>query len=295
MAELNITGISNQILSGSAVSLERETGEEFSYALAQSAVEARATTSLNAHGATPSSTQFTGSENIENENAPQTNANTDSEALQNQTNSNRLSQTPSSGLANSPLQEQASIQNQLTAAPNLNVLSNVQPIQNHLTNFQVGNQQTDARIAQPLTSAGKRASKAALAAQQAPQKPQAPAKNEFTQLVAKKISERASSFELRLDPPELGRIEGKIRVSDDGKTVLALNFDNEATLDLFARDTEGLRLALSEAGVDADTSDFEFSLAEDKERSATLLETQPNVQHAAEIPGGIRSLVDVWT
>ena len=153
MAELNITGISNQISSGNAVSLERETGEEFSYALAQSAIEARATTSLNAHGAAPGSTQFTGAEGIESENAPQTNTNVETEPLQNQTNTTRHSQTSSSAQANSPLQDQASIQSQLTSAPNLSVLVNAQPIQNHLTNFQAGNQQTDARIAQPLTSA----------------------------------------------------------------------------------------------------------------------------------------------
>jgi hypothetical protein len=70
---------------------------------------------------------------------------------------------------------------------------------------------------------------------------------EFAQLIARRL-EDSSEFELRLDPPELGRIEAKLVMGDSGAAQLTITFDNQAAYDLFARDDAALRLAFAAAG-----------------------------------------------
>lgn len=84
----------------------------------------------------------------------------------------------------------------------------------------------------------------------------------FAQLFARKLSNGATSFELRLDPPHLGRVDAQLTVGDDGEKVVALRFENQQTLDLFARDEAGLRTALSSSGQDFDQHQFTFDLHE---------------------------------
>ena len=98
------------------------------------------------------------------------------------------------------------------------------------------------------------------AARAAATKAPLPAKpvQEFALLVAKRL-ENATAFDLRLDPPELGRVEGRVSFQDDGKTVLSLKFENAAAFDHFARDEAALRTALRDAGVDLSDAEFSFS------------------------------------
>ncbi|MEQ1931769.1 MAG: flagellar hook-length control protein FliK, partial [Parvularculaceae bacterium] len=83
---------------------------------------------------------------------------------------------------------------------------------------------------------------------------------DFARLIARRLDDGSSEFELRLDPPELGRIEARLIVGDDGETTLAIKFDNQAAYDLFARDDAALRLAFAEAGYDFGRSGLSFSL-----------------------------------
>ena len=82
----------------------------------------------------------------------------------------------------------------------------------------------------------------------------------FAQFLAKKLDSGATSFELRLDPPQLGRVDAHMTVGDDGEAVVSLQFENQTALDLFARDEAGLRTALSSSGHDFDQHQFTFSL-----------------------------------
>jgi len=94
-----------------------------------------------------------------------------------------------------------------------------------------------------------------------PTEPQ-PAQQDFARLVAKRIGASGTSFDIRLDPPELGRVEGRFTIGDDGKAVLSLKFDNQSAFDLFARDQEALRTALAHAGLDLGSSDLDFSFSQ---------------------------------
>ncbi|MDX2145652.1 MAG: flagellar hook-length control protein FliK [Rhodospirillaceae bacterium] len=65
---------------------------------------------------------------------------------------------------------------------------------------------------------------------------------------------------IQLRPEELGRIEIKLEMSQDGKVRAAITADNPATLELLQREARGLERALLDAGLRADASNLEFNL-----------------------------------
>ena len=67
-------------------------------------------------------------------------------------------------------------------------------------------------------------------------------------------------FEIRLDPPELGRIEVRLDVDRDGHTTSRLIADRADTLDLLRRDASGLERALQDAGLKTSDNGLQFSL-----------------------------------
>ena len=67
-------------------------------------------------------------------------------------------------------------------------------------------------------------------------------------------------FEIRLDPPELGRIEVRLDVDRDGHTTTRLIADRSDTLDLLRRDASGLERALQDAGLKTSDNGLQFSL-----------------------------------
>lgn len=92
--------------------------------------------------------------------------------------------------------------------------------------------------------------------------PQTPAlKLAFAEILARRL-EKTSLFELRLDPPEHGRVDGRLSVNDDGKAILSLTFDNQNAFDHFSRDEQALRQALNEAGLNFSAGDFIFAFRE---------------------------------
>lgn len=72
---------------------------------------------------------------------------------------------------------------------------------------------------------------------------------------AKKGSHEIS---IRLDPAELGRIEVKLTIADDGRVKATLSADNPRTHDLLRRDADTLIKSLNDAGLKADAGDFQF-------------------------------------
>jgi flagellar hook-length control protein FliK len=67
-------------------------------------------------------------------------------------------------------------------------------------------------------------------------------------------------FEIRLDPPELGRIEVRLDVDRDGHVTSRLIADRSDTLDLLRRDASGLERALQDAGLKTADNGLQFSL-----------------------------------
>jgi len=69
-----------------------------------------------------------------------------------------------------------------------------------------------------------------------------------------------NDFEIRLDPPELGRIDVHLRVDRDGNVSSHLVVERSDTLDLLRRDAPSLERALENAGLKTGQQGLEFSL-----------------------------------
>jgi flagellar hook-length control protein FliK len=67
-------------------------------------------------------------------------------------------------------------------------------------------------------------------------------------------------FEIRLDPPDLGRIEVQLNVDSGGRATSHLIVDRADTLDLLRRDAPALERALQSAGLTTDEGALQFSL-----------------------------------
>ncbi|MGE0566250.1 MAG: flagellar hook-length control protein FliK, partial [Pseudolabrys sp.] len=82
--------------------------------------------------------------------------------------------------------------------------------------------------------------------------------------LAVEIAARAQSgknrFEIRLDPPELGRIEVRLDVDRHGHVTSRLVVERPETLDLLRRDAAGLERALQDAGLKTADNSLQFSL-----------------------------------
>jgi flagellar hook-length control protein FliK len=78
--------------------------------------------------------------------------------------------------------------------------------------------------------------------------------------IAGKAMAGKNRFEIRLDPPELGRIEVRLDVDRDGNVTSRLTVDRADTLDLLRRDASGLERALQDAGLKTADNGLQFSL-----------------------------------
>jgi len=78
--------------------------------------------------------------------------------------------------------------------------------------------------------------------------------------IASKAVAGTNHFEIRLDPPELGRIEVRLDVDGDGNVTTRMIADRSETLDLLRRDASGLERALQDAGLKTADNSLQFSL-----------------------------------
>ncbi|WP_244298962.1 flagellar hook-length control protein FliK [Roseibium aquae] len=78
--------------------------------------------------------------------------------------------------------------------------------------------------------------------------------------MARNLQNGQTRFQMRFDPPELGRVEVKMKVGADGTVQAHLIVERAETLDMFLRDQRGLEKALEAAGLNADSESLKFSL-----------------------------------
>lgn len=69
-----------------------------------------------------------------------------------------------------------------------------------------------------------------------------------------------TKFHIRLDPPELGRIDVRMDVDRTGNVTTRLTVEKSETLDLLQRDQRSLEKALAQAGLEGGKTNLEFSL-----------------------------------
>lgn len=78
--------------------------------------------------------------------------------------------------------------------------------------------------------------------------------------IAKFAQRGETRFEIRLDPPELGRVDVRLRIGNDGMIRAHLFVEQSETLDMFMRDSRSLERALDQQGLKTAQGGLEFSL-----------------------------------
>ncbi|WP_157738915.1 flagellar hook-length control protein FliK [Labrenzia sp. VG12] len=81
--------------------------------------------------------------------------------------------------------------------------------------------------------------------------------------IVRNLKNGQTQFQMRFDPPELGRVEVNMRVAADGSVQAHLIVERPETLDMFLRDQRGLERALEAAGLNPGSDNLQFSLKQD--------------------------------
>ena len=78
--------------------------------------------------------------------------------------------------------------------------------------------------------------------------------------IAAKSVTGCRTFDIRLDPPELGRVDVHLTVDNDGKVQAVMLADHPHTLELLQRGSHDLERALKDAGLSLSNNSLNFSL-----------------------------------
>ncbi|KKB07444.1 hypothetical protein VE26_11795 [Devosia chinhatensis] len=78
--------------------------------------------------------------------------------------------------------------------------------------------------------------------------------------LARQVQDGNTRFQIRLDPPELGKIDVRLDIDKSGQVHARLTVEKSETLDLMQRDQRALERALQQAGLDGSKTNLEFSL-----------------------------------
>lgn len=105
--------------------------------------------------------------------------------------------------------------------------------------------------------------------------------------IARHLKNGQTRFQMRFDPPELGRVDVNMRVGADGGVQAHLIVERPETLDMFLRDQRSLERALEAAGLSTNSENLQFSLKQDGGRGFASGDGQGDQGgHVAEGAGG---------
>lgn len=93
----------------------------------------------------------------------------------------------------------------------------------------------------------------------------APAAHQVAQEIVRRFDRGATRFELRLDPPELGRVEVRLDVSRDQRVTAVIAADNPQALTELARHARELEQMLQGAGLALSENGLSFDLRQNSE------------------------------
>jgi flagellar hook-length control protein FliK len=84
--------------------------------------------------------------------------------------------------------------------------------------------------------------------------------NQVAVQIKKAVGQGADQIRIQLKPAELGSVEVKLEVTEDGRAMAVVSAERPETLDLLQRDASGLRQALQDAGLSTDSNSLSFNL-----------------------------------
>ena len=105
--------------------------------------------------------------------------------------------------------------------------------------------------------------------------------------IARNVENGVNRFEIRIDPPELGRVDVKLDMTVEGRVQAHLTVERSETLELMMRDARSLEKALADTGLNMNRDSLSFSL---KDQNASgggqnADGTAPNQNDAVETAG----------
>ncbi len=80
--------------------------------------------------------------------------------------------------------------------------------------------------------------------------------------VRQAVNDGADHISIRLNPPELGKLDIRMEVMQDGRAHVMITADNKDAFDILQRDARGLEKMLNEAGLQTDSDSLQFDLKE---------------------------------
>ena len=78
--------------------------------------------------------------------------------------------------------------------------------------------------------------------------------------IARNFDNGVNRFEIRIDPPELGRVDVKLDMTVEGRVQAHLTVERSETLELMMRDARSLEKALADTGLNMNRDSLSFSL-----------------------------------
>ena len=162
--------------------------------------------------------------------------------------------TPTPSQTPSPLPNQASQQAQIAMAAASRPDASVQPNQT-LADPLASSPSTNNNSQQTQRSGQPQAPRPAR-----PPVPPQEVTNQVAVQIKKAIGQGNDQIRIQLKPAELGRVEVKLEVSENGRAVAVVSAERPETLDLLQRDAAGLRQALQDAGLSTDSKSLSFNL-----------------------------------
>lgn len=107
------------------------------------------------------------------------------------------------------------------------------------------------------------------------------APNDLALHIARQVQDGTTRFEIRIDPPEMGRIEVQMDMRSQKPVQAHLFVERAETLDLLQRDARQLERALQNLGIDVDSDSLSFSLRDGNTDTAGQNSDQNGALHTA--------------
>jgi flagellar hook-length control protein FliK len=90
--------------------------------------------------------------------------------------------------------------------------------------------------------------------------PGQPIVDQISVKISKALQAGSDRISVQLRPSELGRVDVKMDVGNDGRVLAVVTADNKDTLELLKRDSSDLQRSLEDAGMQLDSGDLSFNL-----------------------------------
>jgi|CXWL01.1.fsa_nt_gi flagellar hook-length control protein FliK len=109
----------------------------------------------------------------------------------------------------------------------------------------------------------------------------APVATQVSREIVRRFNGETTFFELRLDPPDMGKIDVRLEVSRDHKVTAVVSADNPQALADLARNARDLQQALQSAGLELSDQGLSFDLNQQRESRGDASEAGASRRGAA--------------